>query len=79
MKFEEVRLMLPEWNQGPLLERKGLWSCLHRPPTDRIEMAMEDPAGLPPVVQLPDEQEDPRQAGRGFVQAPDWEQQGRPG
>ena len=42
-------------------------------------MAMEDPAGLPPVVQLPVEPEDPRQVGRGFVPAPDWEQQGRPG
>ena len=42
-------------------------------------MAMEDPAGLPPVVQLPDEQEDPRQVGRDLVPAPDWEQQGRPG
>ena len=40
---------------------------------------MEDPAGLPPVVQLPDEQEDPRQVGRDLVPAPDWEQQGRPG
>ena len=42
-------------------------------------MAMEDPAELPPVVQLSGEQADPRQAGRDFVQAPDWEQQGRPG
>ena len=28
---------------------------------------------------LLDEQEDPWQAGRDLVQAPDWEQQGRPG
>ena len=42
-------------------------------------MAMEDPAGLPPVVQLPAEQEDPRRVGRDLVPAPDWEQQGRSG
>ena len=42
-------------------------------------MAMEDPAGLPPVVQLPVELGDPRQVGRGFVPAPDWERQGHPG
>ena len=70
--------MLPGWDQGPLLERKGLWSCLHRLPTDRRGMATEDPVGLPPVVQEPVEQEDPRLAGRGFAQGPDWEQQGRP-
>ena len=32
-------------------------------------MAMEDPAGLPSVVQLPVELGDPRQVGRGFVLA----------
>ena len=37
---------------------------------------MEDPAGLPPVVQLPDWQWDPRQVGRDFVQELDQEQQG---
>ena len=50
-------------------------------------MATEDPVELPPVVQEPGEQEEPRLAGRefvqapdcDFVQAPDWEQQGRPG
>ena len=67
--------MLPEWDQGPLLERKGLWSCLPRLPIDRRWMATEDPVELLPVVQEPVEQEDPRLAGRGFAQAPDWEQQ----
>ena len=71
--------MLPKWDQGPLLERKGLWSCLPRLPTDRRWMATEDPVELPPVVQGPGEQEEPQPqlAGRDFVQAPDWEQQGR--
>ena len=41
-------------------------------------MATEDPVELPPVVREPGEQEEPRLAGRDFVQAPDWEQQGRP-
>ena len=41
-------------------------------------MVTEDPVELPPVVQEPGEQEDPRLAGRGCAQAPDWEQQGRP-
>ena len=51
------------------------------PPAVLLPDEQEDPrqAGLPPVVQLPDGPEDPRQAGRGFVQAPDWEQQGHPG
>ena len=70
--------MLPKWDQGPLLERKGLWSCLPCLPTDRRWMATEDPVELPPVVQGPGEQEEPQPqlAGRDFVQAPDWEQQG---
>ena len=70
--------MLPKWDQGPLLERKGLWSCLHRLPTDRRWMATEDPVELPPVVREPGEQEEPRLVGQDFVQSPDWEQQGRP-
>ena len=78
--------MLPKWDQGSLRERKGLWSCLPRLPTDRRWMATEDPVELPPVVREPGEQEEPRLAGRDFVQAPDWdfvqapdwEQQGRP-
>ena len=41
-------------------------------------MATGDPVELPPVVQEPVEHEDPRLAGRGFAQGPDWEQQGRP-
>ena len=39
-------------------------------------MVMEDPAGLPPVVQLPGWQGDPRQVGRDLVQELDQEQQG---
>ena len=39
-------------------------------------MVTEDPPGLPPVVQLPGWQGDPRQVGRDLVQELDQEQQG---
>ena len=71
--------MLPEWNESPLLGKRELWSCLPHPPIDRIGKVMGDLIELPLVVQLPEEQGDPRQAGRDLVQAPDWEQQGHPG